>query len=55
MTRLHPIITIDGRDHVLATHLMGALPVAELGQPRGSLGEHYDRIVAALDMIFLGF
>ncbi len=55
MPRLHPILAIEGRSYVLATHLMAAVPVTELGRPVGSLDEHYDRIVAAIDMVFNGF
>jgi hypothetical protein len=41
------VIAVDGRPYVLATHLMGAMATSDLGR--------YDTIVAALDMIFLGF
>jgi hypothetical protein len=34
---------------------MGAMATSDLGRPVGSLDTHYDTIVAALDMIFLGF
>jgi toxin CcdB len=53
--KLHPTFDVDGRIYVMATHLMGAVPTAELGPSVGSLHHGYDRIVAALDMIFLGF
>ena len=55
MPRLHPILVVDGQAYVLAAHLMAAVPVAELGRAIGSLDEHYDRIVAAIDMVFNGF
>jgi toxin CcdB len=55
LTKLHPIFEIDGEPHLMATHLMGAAPAAELGPAVGSLDHHYDAIVAAIDMIFLGF
>ncbi|MEO7221431.1 MAG: CcdB family protein [Devosia sp.] len=55
MPRLHPILQVDGRSYVLAAQLMAAVPVAELGPPIGSLDHHYDQIVAAIDMILLGF
>ena len=55
MPRLHPVLAVEGRSYVLATHLMAAVPVAELGRPFGSLDDHYDRIVAAIDMVFNGF
>lgn len=53
--RLHPVVVIDGRAYVLATHLMGAVPITDLGPAIGSLDAHYDTIVAAIDMILLGF
>ena len=55
MPRLHPILIVDGRSYVLAAHLMAAVPVPELGPSIGSLDEYYDRIIAAIDMILLGF
>jgi toxin CcdB len=55
MKRLHPVFPVGDVDHVMATHLMAAVPTRSLGRPIGSLTSHYDRIVAAIDMIFLGF
>jgi toxin CcdB len=55
LTKLHPVFEIDGEPHLMATHLMGAVPAPDLGPVVGSLDRHYDRIVAAIDMIFLGF
>jgi len=55
MSRLHPILEVDGNDYVLATHLMAAMPVSQLGPTIGSLDHLHDTIRAALDMIFLGF
>lgn len=53
--RLHPIFEIDGRRLVMATHLMGAIPERQLGRRVSRLLDRYDDIVAAIDMIFLGF
>jgi toxin CcdB len=53
--RLNPVFPVDGRPMILATHLLAALPRAELGPPLGSLGSERDAIRAALDMLFLGF
>lgn len=55
LRRLHPILAVEGRPYLLATHLMGAVPTAELGPPVGSLRAEYDTIVTAIDMVFLGF
>lgn len=53
--RLNPVIEIEGGAMIFATHLLAALPRAELGPSRGSLHCHRDTIRAALDMLFLGF
>ena len=39
----------------MATHLMGAIPERQLGRRVSRLLDRYDDIVAAIDMIFLGF
>lgn len=53
--RLHPTFEINGRKLVMATHLMAAVPLAELGEVRVNLDARHDDIVAALDMLFQGF
>lgn len=53
--RLNPVFEIGGRRVVMATHLIGAVSNAELGEPGANLGEHHDEVVAALDMLFQGF
>ena len=53
--RLNPVLEVDGRPLILATHLIAAVPRAELGRPVGSLARERDQIRAALDMLFLGF
>jgi toxin CcdB len=55
LRKLHPVFPLAGRRYVMATQLMVAVPERALGRPIASLDEHNDRIVAALDMIFLGF
>jgi hypothetical protein len=49
------VLDVAGSPLILATHLLAALPRAELGLPVGSLAPERDRIRAALDMLFLGF
>lgn len=53
--RLHPLLAMNGLSVVMATHLLVAVPERALGRPTGNLRHHYDEIIAALDMIFLGF
>lgn len=49
------MVAVSGRNLVMATHLMLAVPERSLGRPLASLFPRYDEIVAALDMIFTGF
>jgi toxin CcdB len=53
--KLHPSFNVAGQELVAATHLMVAVPERSLGAPVGNARAHYDAIVAAIDMIFLGF
>lgn len=53
--KLHPLLEVGGRRLVMATHLMTSAPERSLGSPIASLRDSYDEIIAAIDMIFLGF
>ena len=53
--RLNPLFTIEGSEYVMVTQFMAAVPVRELGRPAGSLGHAFERIRAALDLLFDGF
>jgi toxin CcdB len=53
--KLHPIVEINGRKLVIATHLIGTVPAKGLGESRLNLSRHHDDIVAALDMLVQGF
>jgi toxin CcdB len=53
--RLNPVLEIDGELYSLQPQLMAAVPDRELRRPVDNLLRHYDRIVAAIDMIFNGF
>jgi len=53
--RLNPVLDIEGRLYSLQPQLMGAVPAHALGRRAGDASRHYDRIVAAIDMVFLGF
>ncbi|TGQ30474.1 MULTISPECIES: CcdB family protein [unclassified Mesorhizobium] len=55
MRKLHPIVEINGRKLVMATHLIATVPTEELGESRLNIVRHHDDIVAALDMLFQGF
>lgn len=53
--RLNPVFEIGGRNVVMATHLIGAVAVSELGERHANLVKHHEEVVAALDMLFQGF
>jgi toxin CcdB len=51
---LHPVFEVDGTAFTLATHLLTAIPAADLRRRRGSLNAHRDDIIRALDMLLSG-
>lgn len=53
--RLQPEFEIDGGRYLLATHLLLAVPVRELGPRVGSLRDHDHTILNALDMLITGY
>ncbi|MBE1204760.1 CcdB family protein [Aminobacter carboxidus] len=53
--RLNPSFEIGDDNVVMATHLVGAVALSELGAKLANLGQHHDQVVAALDMLFQGF
>lgn len=52
MRDLNPVFEINGKEVVLDTASIGALPSAELKTPVASLKAQSDTIVAALDTLF---
>lgn len=54
ITRLNPIATIHGVEHVLLFQELAAVPPAALGERVGSLAERRADLVAALDLLFTG-
>lgn len=56
LPRLKPRIVVDGKDYILMTTDLAALPRARLGPWVGNIeAEHRDDIVNALDFLFVGF
>lgn len=53
--KLNPSFTIDGKQYVMFTHLIAAIPRARLAESRMNLLSRHDQIVDALDMLFQGF
>ena len=52
---LNPVFKIEEDQVVMATQFMAAVPVGELRTSVGLLDEQQQEIMAALDMLFLGF
>lgn len=53
--RLTPVVTIKGRDFLLETPKMGAIPRQLLTMPVLSLREMHAEITSALDFLFHGY
>lgn len=53
--RLNPVFEIEGRDYVMVTQYLASMPTKALGRRVANLRAEHDTVVAALDMIFLGF
>ncbi len=54
-TRLNPVFGIDGKDYVMSTQLIFAIPMARLAPPVGNLTSQHSTIMNALDMLLTGF
>jgi len=54
-TRLTPVLTIQGKDFLLETPKMGAVPRRILKTPIASVADHHTQITAALDFLFQGY
>jgi len=52
---LHPVFTIEGERHLLATQFLAAIPKRELGALAGNLEVERDAITRALGLLFSGF
>ena len=53
--RLTPVFELAGKDYLLETPKMGAIPERVLKAPVASLAVEQARIAAALDFLFQGF
>ncbi len=53
--RLNPRVSLDDADYFLVTQELVTVRKSVLGQASGSIADHRDAIVGALDMLFTGF
>lgn len=54
LTRLNPIVTIDGTEYAALFQEMAAIPSAALGVRVGSVADRRVEFVAAIDLLFTG-
>lgn len=55
LKRLHVAVQFLGQDHVVASEQLVSLPRSALGAREGSLAEHRQALLSAVDFLFLGF
>jgi len=53
--RLLPIVTVENQDYALLVPSLTALPAADLRNVVTNLAADHERIVAALDYLFIGY
>ena len=54
VARLNPLLSLDGREFIMATQLAGAVLTRDLGEVVASLRDRSFEIVGALDVLFRG-
>ena len=54
-TRLTPVLQVNGKDYLLETLKMGAVPQRILKTSLASLADEQDQIMGALDFLFQGY
>ncbi len=52
--RLNPILTIEGKEHMLAANLVFTISGRELGKPVANISEDHLAISGAIDMLVSG-
>lgn len=55
MKIINPLIIVEGKDYLLMTHLLAAIPASSLKEKIGSALTQRDEIIASLDFLFTGF
>jgi toxin CcdB len=52
--RLNPIFRLSGKNHVMDTAQIAAIPAKMLGEKAGNLADHTSDILAAIDFLISG-
>ena len=55
MKILNPLISVEGNEYLLMTHLLAAIPASSLKEKISSALTQRDEIIASLDFLFTGF
>lgn len=53
--RLNPVFQLGAVPHVMVTQFLSAVPLSVLGPVLGNLALHDVEVMAALDMVLIGF
>jgi toxin CcdB len=53
--RLNPIIAVEGQEYWLATHELFAVDRRALGRAVASLSDQHDKVMSAIDFLFIGY
>lgn len=53
--QLNPVFEIEGRAHVMVTQFLAAVPRGLLSAPLANLGSEDGQIMAAMDLLLVGF
>jgi toxin CcdB len=54
LSRLTPLIELDGKSYMLLTYQLASIPKSILGPAASSASEHRDVIIGALDFLITG-
>ena len=54
ISRLNPVVAVDGSQYAVLFQELAAVPVAVIGKPVGSLRSRRDELIAALALLFTG-
>jgi toxin CcdB len=54
ISRLNPVVAVDGAEYAILFQELAALPVTAIGDTVGSLRSRRDELIAALDLLFTG-
>jgi toxin CcdB len=54
ISRLNPVVAVDGAQYAILFQELAAVPVTAIGETVGSLRSRRDELIAAIDLLFTG-